>query len=225
MILQLEAAISQRKSAMGISKQPMIGVLTSALLVGCANGETVNRYAGQPAPSQVVYRIDDHRYFMIEPRLNYACVRADLNYVDTSLGIRARVPGWDRMEKRGRFLIDAANDNYLVAPVAGMDAICAPDTHPAHCESFMVYSQDAGRTWEITKQLRYRQYDGEVRLVGDTVYYAGHRAKLPDLASGDSAWSSFQLDGQNTMPPLVKPPIDTEFHCDNSKTIREQEGA
>jgi hypothetical protein len=168
-----------------------------------------------------VYRIDDHRYFMIEPRLNYACVQANLNYVDTKRGIRTYIPGWDRMEKRGRLIIDAANDDYLVAPIAGMDKACAPDADPAHCESFMVYSKDAGRTWDITKQLRHREYNGEVRLSGDTVYYAGHRARLPELAAGDSAWTAASPDGRNKRPPLGKPPIDTELRCDNSKTIRE----
>jgi hypothetical protein len=168
----------------------------------------------------VVYRIDDHRYFMIEPRLNYACVRANLDYVDTKRGIRAHVPGWDRMEKRGRLVIDAANDKYLIAPIAGMDTTCAPDGDPAHCESFMVYSQDAGRTWEITKQLRHREYNGELRLAGDTVYYAGHRARLPELVAGDSAWTPVSPDGQDKLPPLGKPPVDTELHCDNNKTIR-----
>lgn len=198
-----------------------LAVLGMALLAACVTGPTIYRYNGPPAPSQVVYRIDDHRYFMIEPRLNYACVQANLNYVDMKRGIRTYVPGWDRMEKRGRFLIDAANDDYLVAPIAGMDTACAPDADPAHCESFMVYSKDAGRTWEITKQLRHREYNGEVRLTGDTVYYAGHRARLPELAAGDTAWTAVSPEDQSKLPPLGKLPVDTELHCDNSKTIRE----
>jgi hypothetical protein len=102
-----------------------------------------------------------------------------------------------------------------------MDNACAPDTDPAHCASFMVYSQDAGRTWEITKQLQDKQYNGEVRLIGDTVYYAGHRARLPDLATGGGAWAAFAGDGRSRIPPVAKDPIDTTLHCDNSKTIRE----
>jgi hypothetical protein len=191
------------------------------LLAACVAGPTIYRYDGPSAPSQVVYRIDDHRYFMIEPRLNYACVRADLNYVDTKRGIRTQIPGWDRMEKRGKLIVDAANDNYLVAPIVGMDTACVPDADPAHCASFVVYSQDAGRTWEITKQLRHREYNGALHLTGDTVYYAGHRARLPELATGDSAWTAVSPDEQNKLPPLGKPPVDTELHCDNSKTIRE----
>jgi hypothetical protein len=200
---------------------PSLAAVGRILQAGCVTRPAPYRYNGPPAPSQIVYRIDEHRYFMIEPRLNYACVRADLNYVDTKRGIRTYIPGWGRMEKRGRLIIDAANDDYLVAPIAGMDAACAPDTKPAHCESFMVYSQDAGRTWEITKQLRHREYNGEVRLTGDTVYYAGRRARLPELAGGDSAWTPYSQDGLSTGPTLGKPPIDTGLHCDNSKTLRE----
>jgi hypothetical protein len=192
-----------------------------ALLASCVTGPTANRYNGPHAPSQVVYRIDENRYFMIEPRLNYACVRADLNYIDTARGIHTLVPGWDRMEKRGRLIIDAANDDFLVAPIAGMDTACAPDAHPAHCKSFLVYSRDAGRTWEITQQLPYREYDGEVRLSGDSVYHAGYRARLPELAAGDSAWSPVAREDKEKLPALRRAPIDTELHCDNSKTIRE----
>ena len=82
---------------MGTLKESIAVVLTSVLLASCVRGPTVNRYEGPAAPSQVVYRIDDYRYFEIQPRLNYACVRADLHYVDTKLGIRTPIPGWDRM--------------------------------------------------------------------------------------------------------------------------------
>jgi hypothetical protein len=207
-------------TTMLVSKVSQV-VLFSVLLSGCVTGPTVHHYNGHAAPSQVVYRIDEHRHFEIIPKLNYACVRASLAYVDTKRGIRSNIPGWDRMETNAKLIIDASNDQFLVAPVAGMDSSCAPDSHPAHCESFMVYSLDAGRTWEITKQLRYREYSGAVRLIGDTVYYAGYRARLPELASGDSAWTTFPLDGQNQLPPLGKPPIDTELRCDNSKTIHD----
>ena len=85
----------------------------------------------------------------------------------------------------------------------------------------MVYSQDAGRTWEITKQLQHKQYNSEVRLIGNTVYYAGHRARLSDLAAGDGAWNAVAADGRGKLPPVAREPIDTALHCDNSKTIRE----
>jgi hypothetical protein len=199
----------------------MLATLLVVVLTGCITVPVSAPYNGPRAPTQVVYRIDDNRYFTIEPRLNYACTRADLNYVDTKLGIRTHIPGWDRMEKSGRLFIDATNDRYLVAPIAGMDEDCEPGAHPAHCESFMAYSQDAGRTWQITKQLVHKQNNGDVRLVGDTVYYAGYRARLPDLSAGDSAWTPFPLGDQNGMPLLTKPSIDTQLQCDNRATIQD----
>jgi hypothetical protein len=60
----------------------------------------------------------------------------------------------------------------------------------------------------------------DLYLIGDTVYQAGKRARLLDLAAGDSAWMHVDFEDK---PPLAKPPIDTEPACDRSKTLRIKE--
>jgi hypothetical protein len=82
------------------------------------------------------------------------------------------------------------------------------------------YSINAGRTWNVVASKNIDDHEG-VYLVGDTVYHAGLKARLPDLAKGDNAWSAFPASGHEQLPPLSKPPIDSEPHCDRSKSIKE----
>jgi hypothetical protein len=66
-------------------------------------------------PPQVAYRIDDHRYFEITPEAN--CYGDMLYFIDTVKGIRSEVVPFDAVMNRTTLIIDAANDQYLVAPV------------------------------------------------------------------------------------------------------------
>jgi hypothetical protein len=212
---------------MRISKTSVLVVLAGTLLVGCVVTLTdapIPQYDGPVAPPQVAYRIDDHRYFEVVPKQNMACTRARLFYVDTARGIRTNVTSWDRI-LWGRLLIDAANDQYLISPIIGMDpddCQSGDSRSTGICNSRLRYSLDAGRTWKVTVSRNIDDHE-DVYLVGDTVYHAGKRARLPALASGDSAWTDFLSGGQNKMPPVVKPPIDNEPNCDKSKTIKIKE--
>jgi hypothetical protein len=212
---------------MGMSKKSILAILAAALLASCTSTITyapIPPYDGSVAPSQVAYRIDDHRYFEIVPKENTACDRARLFYVDTARGIRSRVTSWDRIAW-GRLFIDATNDQYLISPTIFIDpdeCQSGDSRSTGACNSRLRYSVDAGKTWNAVASKNIDDHQ-DVYLVGDMVYHAGKRARLPDLASGDGAWSAFPLDGQNKLPPLIKPPFDTAPHCDEGKTIKIKE--
>jgi hypothetical protein len=179
---------------------------------------------GPVAPPQVAYRIDDHRYFEIVPKENFACFQARLFYVDTNQGIRSRVDSWDRIAW-GKLFIDAANDDYLISPIIIIDpdeCQSGDSRSTGACNPRLRYSVDAGRTWKVVASKNINDPQ-DVYLVGDTLYHAGKQARLSDLASGDSAWTAFPVDGQKRLPPLTKPSVDNEPHCDESKTIKIRE--
>lgn len=201
-------------------KNSMLPILAGALLASCATHQEIPPYSGPVAAPQVAYRIDDHRYFEIEPKENFACFRAMLFYVDRTHGIRTNVTSWDRTYY-GRLFIDAATDQYLISPIIGMEPGChTGDRASTMCDLRLRYSVDAGRTWKVTFPPKNVAPHAEVYLVGDAVYFSGHRARLPDLITGDSAWVAFPFSGKNKPPPLVKPPLDNEPACDESKTIK-----
>jgi hypothetical protein len=210
---------------MGMSRNSVIAILAALLLASCTPTITytpIPPYDGPIAPPQVAYRIDNHRYFEIVPKENLACARARLFYVDTDRGIRTNVTSWDRINY-GRLVIDAAADQYLISPIIGMEPDCQTgDYASTMCDPRLRYSVDGGRTWKVTIP-KNADVHGDVYLVGDAVYYSGQRARIPDLAAGEGAWAGFSLDGPNKLPPVVKPSIDSEPHCDNSKTIRIKE--
>lgn len=210
---------------MQMSTKSTLAVFAGTLLAGCTPTFTyapIPPYAGPVAPPQVAYRIDDHRYFEIVPRENLACARARLVYVDIEGGIRTNVTSWDRTNY-GPLVIDAATDHYLISPIIGMEPDChTGDYASTMCDPRLRYSVDGGRTWHFTVSKNAAPH-GAVYLVGDTVYFSGQRARLPDLITGDEAWTAFPLDGINKLPPLIKAPIDSEPTCDKSKTITIQE--
>lgn len=57
----------------------------------------------------------------------------------------------------------------------------------------------------------------------DMLYHADLKARLPEFAKGDSAWSAFPSNRFDQLPPLTKPPVHDEPHCDRSKTIKIRE--
>lgn len=209
---------------MDMPNKPILAILAAALLTSCTPTiahAPIPRYGGPVAPSQVAYRIDDHRYFEIVPRENMACDRARLFYVDTARGIRTRVTSWDRIAS-GKLFIDASNEQYLISPIIFIDpdeCQSGDSRSTGACNSRLRYSVDAGRSWNVVASKNIDDHQ-DVYLVGDTMYHAGKRVRLPDLASGDGAWSAFSLDGRNELPRLAKPPFDTEPHCDDGKTIK-----
>lgn len=203
-------------------KNSMLPILAGAMLASCVTHQEVPSYSGPVAPPQAAYRIDDHRYFEIVPKESHACFWANLFYVDTARGIRALVTSWDRTNY-GRLVIDAATDQYLVSPIIGTEPNChTGDYASTMCDPRLRYSIDGGRTWRVTIPKNAAPH-GEVYLTGDSVYFSGQRARLSDLIAGDGAWTAFPLGRQNKLPPLVKPPIDDDPNCDESKTVKAQE--
>lgn len=191
-----------------------MGSLTAAvLLAACTTQPAFAPYAGPVAAPQVAYRIDTHRYFEVVPLENLACARARMYYIDTARSIRSDVASWDRVSN-GALIIDAATDNNLVAPIIDSSSGCQTGGGDL-CASRLYYSQDGGRSWQMTKP-RTTLAGGAVHLIGDAVFYAGQRARVPDLGNGDRAWLDFFIGAENKLPPIGKPPVDTRLHCGSS---------
>ena len=98
-------------------------------------------------PPQVAYRIDDHRYFEITPWPDGECAEKMLYFVDTAKGIRSKAVQWDNVMTQGKLIIDAANDQYLVAPVTRGGTNCS--SGGGACGDKMPYSTDGGRSWKL----------------------------------------------------------------------------
>lgn len=165
------------------------------------------RYAGPVAAPQVVYRIDQNRYFEVVPDRAAAC-DAPVYYVDQAQGIRSYVMG---AKSRGGndLIIDAANTQYLVAPIIKGGGSCYT------CGgSWLPYSVDGGRTWSHAIS-----YGGGVQMSGGRVYTGGASAKVADLVRikktsdlevNRDVWTKGLRDN---FPKPIKAPLDTKFHC------------
>lgn len=190
-------------------------VATAALLAACGTQTTFTPGVGPVAAPQVAYRIDDHRYFEVVPLENLSCARARLFYTDTSHGIHTNVADWDRIAKGG-FVIDAANDLYLVTPIIDSSSGCQIGAGDL-CASRLMYSRDRGTTWQVNKP-PYTVARDDVYLIDGVVYYAGRQAPISALEKkGDGAWTRFYVDGRNTMPSVEKQPIDDRLHCQSDR--------
>ncbi len=196
------------------------------LLEACTNPSTQRPYAGPVATPQIAYRIDAHRYFEVVPQQHLACARARLYYTDTVRGIHSNVFSWDRVSN-GTFIIDAANDQYLIAPIIHSSSDCQTGGGD-FCSDQLLFSQDAGKTWKTTATY----YSVITYLTGTTIYehapdHGGHRAEL-DVNIPDSQPSGEWLPGgsfkrysrltwtaypEPDLPPPRIPPIDIKFQC------------
>ncbi|WP_409051204.1 hypothetical protein [Variovorax sp. GrIS 2.14] len=119
-------------------------------------------------PAQVAYRIDDHRYFEITP--DETCFGNMLYFVDTAKGIHSEVVTFDAVMNRTTLIIDAANDQYLVAPVTRGGTNCSSGGGACGGDK-MPYSTDGGRTW---KRVWSPGSDYDLMLSGSTAYQS-HR--------------------------------------------------
>lgn len=112
----------------------------------CASGRASSPPSLQPLkPAQVVYRIDDHRYFELTP--DETCFGNMVYFVDTAKGIRSEVVTFDAVMNRTTLVIDAANDQYLVAPVTRGGINCSSGGGGCGGDQ-LPYSVDGGRTWQ-----------------------------------------------------------------------------
>ena len=189
-----------------------LGSLTAAmLLAACTTQPTYTPYAGPVAAPQVAYRIDGHRYFEVVPLENLACARARLYYTDTARGVHVNVASWDRVSK-GTFVIDAANDEYVIAPIILSGSSCQTgDGSSDLCAARLFYSQDSGRSWKNTVSLLY----GKAQLIGSVAYVGTLSVDAVDISKDKVArqdWVRHSDDGF-TVPAPKKAPLDTQPHC------------
>lgn len=176
-------------------------------------------YRGPVAAPQVVYRIDENRYFEFVPRQAYSCSAGTIMYVDQKQGIRSRVEYWDGSEysvENDLFIIDAANTRYLLAP--WRNGLSGVFSSGGGARSWLSYSADGGRTW---------QYRAPTGWGGHAVYAIGDNAYL--ILDGDAwiadlskleipgwdwqkNWTQFKLK-ERPLPTIGKQPVDSKFHC------------
>lgn len=186
-------------------------VALAMALGGCASYRPAVPPAPQPLkPPQVVYRIDDHRYFELTP--DETCFGNMLYFIDTAKGIRSEVVIFDAVMNRTTLVIDAANDQYLVAPVTRGGINCS--SGGGTCGERLPYSTDGGKTW---RRAWYPGYGDDLLISGSTVYRSFrietvHTDSL-DLADaptpGDTNWKS--VHGFAVIPRIA--PADTKVQC------------
>ncbi|QLG93425.1 hypothetical protein HZF02_16290 [Pseudomonas yamanorum] len=176
-------------------------------------------YRGPVAAPQVVYRIDDNRYFEFVPRQSYFCITGTMMYVDRQQGIRSRVEDWGRHEYSGRsdqLVVDAANTRYLLAP--WRNDISGVYAGGGGGRTQLLYSADAGKTWQsrsptgLGGRLAYLNGDN-LYLVLDDEAWSTH-LPTPQVPGWDweKNWTHFKLK-ERSLPPVGKWPIDKQFHC------------
>jgi hypothetical protein len=159
-------------------------------------------YKGPVAAPQVIYRIDQNRYFELVPDGEYAC-DAPVYFVDKANAIRSYVLN---AKSRGGndLVIDAANTQYLVAPMIKGGGSCYT------CGgSWLPYSKDGGRTW---KQKIANTASDPLSVSGSTAYAIGHVPRSLDLTKSETTLKDWmQVEGDTPRPRI--PPIDTKFRC------------
>jgi hypothetical protein len=191
--------------------------LTLAALVLALSACAVGRASPPPThrpdiPPQVAYRLDEHRYFEITPWPDGECAEKMLYFVDTAKGIRSKAVQWDNVMTQGTFIIDAANDQYLVAPVTRGGINCSSGR--GRCGERLPYSTDGGRTW---RQAWYPGYGDDLMIRESTVYRSYRiqtihtdRLDLSDLPTpSDTNWKSVR---DFVFKPRIAP-VDTKVQC------------
>ncbi|MEJ8826143.1 hypothetical protein WKW80_29650, partial [Variovorax humicola] len=136
-------------------------------------------------------------------------------YVDKAQGIRSYVVKMDGASMGSNFIIDAANDQYLVGPVTRGNTDCS--SGGGYCRGDRLpYSTDAGRTWKRADAL---SPAAPISVTGSLAYAAGGTGSVEfiDLTKDSPAMKDWQGTPRGT--PLPKPranPIDNIFHCNSN---------
>ncbi|MGJ7525050.1 T6SS immunity protein Tli3 family protein [Variovorax sp. GB1P17] len=176
-------------------------------------------YRGPVAAPQVVYRIDDNRYFEFVPRQSYFCITGTLMYVDRQQDIRTKVEDWGRNEYSGRdnrLVVDAANTRYLLAP--WRDNISGVSSGGGGARTHLSYSADGGRTWQSRSptgrggRMAYIHDDNLYLVLDDEAWIAN--LPTPEIPgwNWEKNWAKFKLK-ERSLPAVGKWPIDKQFHC------------
>jgi len=202
-------------SSMTLLLAPLLFVLSA-----CAGGGVSQSSVPPPkssVPAQVAYRIDDHRYFEITP--DQHCYGDMLYFVDTAKGIHSEVVRFDAVMNRTTLIIDAANDQYLVAPVTRGGTNCSSGGGACGGNK-MPYSTDGGRTW---KRVWSSGSEDDLMVGGSTAYHSYRFGEVLytdaiDLVAlstqQDVDWKS--LRGFIFQPQIA--PVDTKVRCKASGT-------
>ena len=185
------------------------------VLSACAGGGGgASPSSAQPpkssVPAQVAYRIDDHRYFEITPEQH--CYGDMLYFVDTAKGIRSEVVRFDAVMNQTTLIIDAANDQYLVAPVTRGGTDCSSGGGACGGDK-MPYSTDGGRTW---KRVWSPGNNYDLMVSGSTAYQS-HRIQTLHTDGLDLTLLKPKSDDwKSTYNFIFKPvvaPLDAKVVC------------
>ncbi|MEJ8824236.1 hypothetical protein WKW80_19725 [Variovorax humicola] len=170
--------------------------------------------SGRPrevAPPRVLYRIDENRYFEDASEAGRFCENGSpIHYVDKARGIRSYVVNMDGASMGANFIIDAANDEYLIGPVTRGNTDCS--SGGGGCGGARLpYSTDAGRTWKRVGAL---SPSDPVSISGSLAYSTGNRKLVSslDLSQANLAKAEWVYLPNFTFVPR-KPPLDTKFRC------------
>jgi hypothetical protein len=200
------AGRKNREKTMNYQKTPRLSsgwlalILTTCLVqISCTNtGLKQSPRSSIIAPPQVIYRIDDHRHFIIENDGEEECYAGIIVYIDEKLGIKSTVESWERA-KRGRrkFTIDASNDKYLGAPTEGSSGNCSSGS--GNClGNATKYSVDYGQTW-----LYRGQGSQDDILISGNKFYEYSLKKYKKINGGRSSGEYFYMSEPNKVAPYL----------------------
>jgi hypothetical protein len=199
-------------SSLDFKPTQRLALAALALALGaCASGRVSEpRTPGLVILPQVAYRIDENRYFEITPEND--CYGDMLYFVDKAKGIRTGVVRFDAVMNRTTLIIDAANDQYLVAPVTRGSINCS--SGGGGCGNRLPYSTDGGRTW---KRAWSAGSDDDLMVSGSTAYQAHRNVRvitygLDLAASPTSSGTDWKFLRDFTFKPRVAP-LDTKVRC------------
>ena len=169
-------------------------------------------YTGPVAAPQVAYRIDENRYFEIVPNRAAACSDASIYYRDDARGIRSFVMPLRNLGGVD-LVIDAENDQYLVAPVDKGSGNCSSGGE-ACLGTTLPYSRDYGKTWERAhpRSSGYDVYLSGYDLIVSSGGWGEEKTKIIGTPSDINSWISFNSD-VDPLPHIRKSPFDNKFHC------------
>ena len=187
-----------------------LAVFAQALgLSACVSGRAPSPPPKPFVPPQVVYRIDANRYFELTP--DETCAGNILYFVDKAKGVRSGVVKFDAVMNHTTLVIDAANDQYLVAPVTrgGTNR----SSGGGGGGDSMPYSTDGGRTWEWAWSPG-TDYD---LMVSGSMAYQTHVNVDPITQGLDLTLPQPQSNDWKYLPKFIfKPriaPLDTKVRC------------
>lgn len=219
-------------------------LMSCVVLGACSSAPEPIQYL----PGRVIYRIDSSRFFEIDRTTFKLCIGTSpviassgdmVYYTDTRLGVHTPVAPFgtfNGITVRGKgapLMIDAANSNYLVIPIARGPSF----SHGGAGLPHLYFSQDAGRTWLHITAPGYLESPDSTWLTGSLLSVEGpflHGAVQIDLSlhyetlkdpspysmlSYPQRWQ--RVESRRTpgyFEPARQAPIDDRFNCATGNT-------